>query len=220
MLCIGPTIVSAQGTAAGVARVEEQAAYVTRCRNETIARFPNARAQADTICQSNWSQIMAAGPLADAILVVAPAQGMAFNPVTVRTALASVQWSARPEQGSVVSGRLGDLDVVVTRMPTPGVTLRWFKNGEPIPFNLDEAFRVRGAGLTMIACLAFSSAEDTRVFRVTASGKSPFVLTIARREAAVASQSSDFSASTDFSGTMPSLAVLRRDGSQWQQACP
>lgn len=79
---------------------------------------------------------------------------------------------------------------------------------------------VCGAALTLIACQAFGAAEDTRISRVAASGKSPFMLTIGRREAAVASQSSDFSASSDFSGQAPSLAALRRDGGEWQPTCP
>jgi hypothetical protein len=202
-----------------IALVENQAAYLVRCRDETIARDPNVRAQADSICQSNWSRIVAAGRMADAILTAAPAQGGAFDPGAARAALPFVQWAARPQQGTVASGRLGDLAVLVTRMPASGVTLRWFKDGEPIPFNLDGALHVRGATLTMFACLAFGSAEDTRVYRVTAPGKSPFALTIARREAAVASQSSDFSAAGDFSGRMPSLTDLRRDGSDWQPTC-
>src|SRR5262245_43659160 len=126
----------AQPTGA-VARVENQAAYLARCRNETIARFPNARAQAESICQSNWMQIVAAARMADTILTTVPGQGAAFDPAAVRTALPAVQWAARPEQGSVASGRLGDLGVLVTRMPGLGVTIRWFKEGEPIPFNLD-----------------------------------------------------------------------------------
>jgi hypothetical protein len=101
-----------------------------------------------------------------------------------------------------------------------GATLRWFKDGEPIPFNLEEALRVRGVALTMIGCLAFGAAEDTRVYRAAVTGKAPFALTIARREAAVASQSSDFSAVADFSGRMPTLAQLKRDGSEWTPACP
>lgn len=209
----------AQGSA-DIGLVENEAAYIARCRNETIANYPAALAQADSICQSNWTQIVVAGPMANAILTVAPRQGVAFDPASVRVALSSVRWAASPDQGTVVSGRLGDVDVAARRMPAPGVTFQWFKNGETIPFNLEEGLRVRGAALTLIACQAFGAAEDTRIYRVAASGKSPFMLTIGRREAAVASQSSDFSASSDFSGQVPSLAALRRDGSEWQPTCP
>jgi hypothetical protein len=204
----------------GIALVESHAAYLARCRGETIARNPDMRAQAEAICQSNWTQIDAAGSMADAILTVAPREGVAFVSAAVRTMLPSVQWTARPEQGSVASGQLADIGVIVTQIPAPGITFRWFKNGEPIPFNLQEALRVRGAAATMIACLAFGSAEDTRVYRMTPAGKAPFALTIASRSAAVASQSSDFTATTDFSGHIPTLAELRGDGSEWEGACP
>jgi len=221
VLSIVPAAAAAQAKgSAGVALVENKAAYVARCRNETIARDPAVRAQAESICQSNWTQVVAAGAMADAILTVGPRQGVAFDLAAVRAAPTSVRWSANPDQGTVISGRLGDVDVAVTRKPALGVTFRWFKNGETIPFNLEEALRVRGAALNLIACQAFGAAEDTRVYRVVASGKSPFVLTIGRREAAVATQSSDFSASSDFSGSVPSLAVLRRDGSEWHPTCP
>jgi hypothetical protein len=202
------------------AAVENQAAYMARCRSETIARYPNARPQADAICQSNWTQIVTAGPMADAVLLVVPQPGATFDPAQARARLTMVRWAARAQQGTVASGKLNDVDVGVTRMPALGLTFSWFKDGDTIPFNLEEALRVRGTVLTMIACLAFGSSEDTRIYRVAASGKSPFALTIARREAAVASQSSDFSAATDFSGRMPTLAALRRDGSEWTPNCP
>ena len=95
----------------------------------------------------------------------------------------------------------------------------WFKEGEPIPFNLEEALRVRGVSLTMIGCLAFGSSEHTRVYHAVTAGKSPVVLSIAARTAAVASQSSDFSVTVEFSGRMPTLASLRADGSEWQAVC-
>jgi hypothetical protein len=199
--------------------VEDQAAYLARCRSETVARYPNAAPQANSICQSIWSEIVASGPMADAILTAMPRQGVTFDPAAVRGALPSIRWAATPAQGSIASGRLGDIDVSVTRVPAPGLKFMWFKEGEPIPFNLEEALRVRGVSLTMIGCLAFGSAEGTRVYRAVTAGKSAFVLTIAARSAAVASQSSDFSATVDPSGRMPSLASLRADGSDWQASC-
>ena len=204
----------------GVRLAEDQAAYLTRCRTETIARFPTARAQADSICQSRWSEVIAAGPMADAIITATPREGAAFDPASVRTALPQVRWAGTPTQGTVASGRLNDIYVAATRTPAPGLTINWSKEGEPIPFNLADAVRVRGGALTMIGCLSFGGSEQTTVYQVRVPGKSPFALTIAARNAAVASQSSDYSVSADFSGRMPSLATLRRDGSEWQATCP
>jgi hypothetical protein len=210
---------AATATAAAAPPVQTEAVYMARCRSETIARTPALVAQAESICRSNWEQVVAAGPMADALLSAAPRLGSAFNPAAVKVALPSVQWAARPMEGTVASGRMGEIVVTATRMPVLGLTQSWFKEGEPIPFQLEEALRGRGATLTMIACLSFGAAESTRVYRVAAAGKSPFALTIAQRGAAVASQSSDFNASADFSGRMPALADLRRDGSEWAAAC-
>jgi hypothetical protein len=204
----------------GARALEDQAAFLTRCRSETKARYPSAGPQADSICQSIWSEVVSAGPIADAIVTAAPREGVVFDPSAARAALPSIGWARTPTQGSVASGRLDDIDVAVTRIPAPGLTFRWWKEGEPIPFNLEDALRVRGGSLTMIGCLAFGSAEHTRIYRVGVPGKSLFVLTIAARNAAVASQSSDFSVSVDFSGRAPSLASLRQDGSEWLATCP
>jgi hypothetical protein len=72
----------------------------------------------------------------------------------------------------------------------------------------------------MIACQSYGSSEGTHVYGVSAPGKAPFALTIAFMNAAVASQSSSFTATADFSGRMPSLAALRRAGGDWTPTCP
>jgi hypothetical protein len=205
--------------AAAVSVVETEAGYIARCRMQTVSRTPALAAQADAICRANWQMVVAAAPIADALLAAAPRQGAAFDPAALRTVLPSVQWAARPEQGAVASGRVMEIYVAATRMPVLGLTLSWFKEGESIPFLLEDALRVRGATLLMIGCPSFGASESTRVYRVAAGGKPPFTLTIAR-EAAVASQSSDFNASTDFSGRLPRLVDLRRDGNEWAANCP
>lgn len=198
MACEAPEA-GAQGGA-----VETQSAYMERCRRETIARYPNARAQADGICQSQWEQVVVAGPIADALLAVAPAPGATFDPTSARTRL----------------NALRGFDVATARAPAPTATISWFRDGEPIPFNLEDALRGRGATLSMIACLSFGSSEGTRVYRIEAPGKAPFALTVAFRNAAVASQSSNYSATADFSARLPTLAALARDGSGWTATCP
>ena len=211
-------VVAAHATA--TAAVEDQAAYQPRCKREVIAQEPRASAQADSICSSYWEQIVTTGPMAEALLSLAPATGATFDPAIARKQATAVKWRAKPLKGFVASGQLKDIDVGLTRTPVLGAQFDWFKNGEPIPFNLEQALRVRDAGLTMIACLAFGATESTQVFRVAAPGKTPFGLTIGRREAAVASQSSTFGVVADFSGRMPSLAMLRKDGNEWASTCP
>jgi hypothetical protein len=198
-----PQAADADAAQTGGGQTESQTAYIARCRQETIAANPNARAQADSICQSKWGEVVAAGPMADALLTVAPAPGTAFAPATAQARIGRLQ---------------GGIAVEVTR--TPGVTLSWFADGAPIPFNLEDALRVRGARLAMIGCLSYGYSEGTRVYRVEAPGKAAFALTIAFMNAAVASQSSTYSAAADFSGRMPTVAVLSRDGSEWTPTCP
>lgn len=215
-----PLAAPAQPGSAAAAMHEDQAAYLARCQRETVAQWPGAAAQAEAICRSKWDQITATAPLAEAMLGLAPASGAAFNPAGVPAQMASVRWRARAAKGMAASGRLGALDVSVTGAPAPGVRFEWFKNGEPIPFDLEGALAVRGATLALIGCQSFGAAEGARVYRVSAPGKAPFALTINFRSAAVASQSSSYAAAADFSARPPSLASLRRDGSEWAAACP
>jgi hypothetical protein len=183
--------------------VENQAAYLARCRTETMAAYPTPRAQADSICQSSWEAIVASGPMADTLLGAAPPAGGKFDPAAAKAKAAAA--------------RLGD---VTAQVSPSGIALSWFKDGEPIPFNLVQALKVRGTPPAMIACLAFGAGESTEVYRVSPAGKAPFVLTIAQRSAAVASQSSIFSASADFSGKPVTLATLAKDGNDWAARCP
>jgi hypothetical protein len=199
--------------------VENQAAYVARCKRETIAAWPGARAQADSICQSNWQMIVASGPLAEALLAIAPATGTPFDATAAKARATGVRWAPRAAKGQSAAGRVGDVAVVLAPTP-PRAEFSWFKNGEPIPFNLEQALRVRGVAPVMIGCLAMGAGEGSSVYRVTAPGKAPFTLTVARREAAVASQSSDFNVTADFSGRLVTLASLQRDGNDWAARCP
>lgn len=184
--------------------VENQAAYLARCHRETLAQYPNARAQVDSICNSNWEQIIAAGPIADAILAVAPATGGAFD--------------AAGAQGRI--GALRGLQLTVNRAPTPGITISWSRAGVPIPFNLEGALHARGATLAIIGCEWFGYSENTRVYRVDAQGKAPFALTISLLNAEVGNQSSSYMATAAYGGRLPTLATLNRGGSEYQATCP
>ena len=199
---------------------EDRSAFNTRCRREILAQSPGAAAQADAICGSKWDMITATGPMGDAVLLLAPPPGATFDPAGARGRLTTVLWSAKPGKDVVASGRLGELEVRVARTPVAGATFDWFKDGTPIPFDLPETLKVRGAKLAMVGCLDFGVGEGGRVYRVTAPGKAPFTLSISFREAAVASQSSSFTATADYGGQLPTLTALRRDGSEWSTACP
>lgn len=214
-----------QPTAAPVAAVaigqpEDKAAFSTRCKRETLAQAPTATAQVDSICSSRWDMVVATAPITDAILALAPAPGASFNPASAAGRLTTVRWAAMPVTGQLKSGRLRDLDVGIISTPVSGATFSWFKNGEPIPFDVEEALKVRGATLSLIGCLSFGAAEGSRVYQVNTPGKAPFVLHVDFRSAAVASQSSDYGVTAGYGGQPPTLAALRKDGSEWTATCP
>jgi hypothetical protein len=210
-------LAGSQASAAGL--VEDRAAYLARCRQETLAQIPGAKAQVDSICSSKWDMVVETGPMAEAMLAFAPATGTKFDPEGARAQTSAVKWGAR-KKDYVAFGKLGDVVVGVVRKPALGVTFSWFKDGTPIPFDLEGALRVRGVTLSMVGCLSYGAGEGSRVYRAIAADKAQFALTVAAREAALASQSSDYSATADFSGTTPTLAALKRDGSEWTARCP
>ncbi|TPW01972.1 MAG: hypothetical protein FD124_3548, partial [Alphaproteobacteria bacterium] len=109
--------------------VENQAAYVARCKRETIAAWPGARAQADSICQSNWQMIVAAGPLADALLAIAPTSGTPFDHATAKTRATGVRWAPRAAKGQSAAGRVGDVAVVLAATATTGRPAARTKDG-------------------------------------------------------------------------------------------
>lgn len=190
--------------AAAAPVVEDRAAYLVRCKRETMAAYPTPAAQADSICASKWDEIVAARPMSAALFAVAPAPNVAFNAAAARRQI----------------GMLGDIAVMVTGAPKAGVSFSWFKNGDVIPFNLEDSLRVRGAQVTMIACQQFGAGEGTHIYRATLPGKAPFTLTVSFRNAAVASQSSDYNVAADFTGIIPTLAGLNRNGDEYTAACP
>lgn len=196
---------------------ENQGAFMIRCKRETIAKWPDARAQAEDICQSNWALVTASLPIADAIIAAASPVGTAYEPVAAKARVAGVRWVARPQKGQLASAPVGGAAFSLNRS---SAVVSWFKTGEPIPYLLDEALKVRGATVTMVACLSYGAAESTTYQRVAAPGKAPFMLMIARREAAVASQTSDLSAEANFLAPAPTLPVLRRQGEDWRPRCP
>jgi hypothetical protein len=220
---LGAALLAAAAPAARAA-AEDENAYMARCQRQTISAFKTPAAQALSICATNWDMILAAGPMADALLAAAPATGAKFDLAAARANLTAVKWQARAAKGQEASGSLGapsagEITAGLVRTPAPGLTLSWFRQGEPIPFRLEDAIAVRGARIAMVGCLSFGAAESYAVYRVEAPGKAPFALTVNKREAAVANQASDFAASADYSGAVPSLAKLRADGSEWQAVC-
>jgi hypothetical protein len=205
-LACGANAVSAQTAAAAPA--ETQAQYQARCRRETLAANPQARNWVDNACVQSWQNVAAAGPMAEAILSIIPATPGPIDAAGVRAHLTGVRWAARPDQGSVATGRMDGLAVNITRAPAQ-LGFLWSATGEPIGYDVEQALRGRGAQLALVGCLSYGAGESTKAFRASAPGHAPFGLIIYAREAPTADAESTYSASIDLSGRPATLAQMR-----------
>ncbi len=218
--CGQPISTAAPGEAAaqGAAAASAQAGYIARCTRDMIAQNPRAGEWAPAQCQQQWEMVVAAGPMAEAILAAAPVSGTA-DPASLRTRLSMVQWDARPEGTLIASGRMGQpLSVQVDRAG-PSLNFYWSEAGRPIPYNIVEALRGLGAEVTMIGCAHVGVGENTEAYRVSTPGHAPFALGVYGREAPTANADSFYNVGVNLSGQVQTLAQLRRDGSEWNQAC-
>lgn len=203
---------------------EDKAAFAARCRRETIQRYPGGARWADTACQEKWARVTAAGPLADAILALAPERpGQPPTLAETRARLGAVRWQPRPAARTLATGALGKLTVTVTgAAAVDEVAFGWSEVGAEIPFEAIEALKVRGVPVSPIGCLAFGAGESTEVVRVSPPGRAPFALTVHSRAAPTANAWSQYAVSLDPSGKLPTLAGLRaRDRETgWLATCP
>ena len=119
----------------------------------------------------------------------------------------------------IAGGRLGrDLSVQVDRAG-PSLNFYWSEAGQPIPYNIVEALRARGAEVTMVGCYALGTGENNESYRVAAPGRAPFALSVYGRMAPVASANSFYNVGAMLSGQVKTLAQLRREDSTWALTC-
>lgn len=179
---------SAQAAGAGGG----EAAFVQACVAEMVAANPQSQQWAPDECAQRWQQVVAAGPMADALLAAAA--------------------------GTMPSGgQLGDAAIAIE-----GRTLSffWQRTGELIPYELIGALRERGATVAMIGCAQFGTGEFSKAYSVTPAGGSPFQLGIYDRNAPTANADSFYNVSADLSGRVQTRAQLASDGMEWTAACP
>jgi hypothetical protein len=209
-----------QGSAANAqpaaGAVESQADFVTRCTRETIASNPESRSWAQGNCEQVWAQVLAAGPMADAILAAVPAPGEAVAGSAVRARVAAVQWMARPDGALVAQGRLGDAEVQVE---AAALNFFWQETGAMIPFEVVEALKGRGANVAMVGCTQLGVGEFSKTYRVEAPGRAPFALGIYDRMAPTANANSFYNVSVNLSRRVPTLAQLRAGGEDVSATC-
>ncbi len=197
---------------------ETQADYIARCTADMVAQNPRAGEWAPAQCQQQWETIVAAGPMAEAILAAAPVSGAA-DPTTLRTRLAMIQWDARPEGTLIASGRMGRALSVQVDRAGPSLNFYWSEAGAMIPYDVLGALRARGAEVTMVGCYAMGMGENNESYRVVAAGRAPFALSVYGRMAPTANANSFYNVGAGLSGRVQTLAQLRGEDSSWNATC-
>lgn len=208
----------ATGGAQAEAQANGQAAYVASCVDEMVRANPQARQWAPDECAQRWQTVVDAGPIAEAILSVAPATG-AVDPASVRGTLTNVRWDARAQGTLIASGRLGRQIGVEVDRNGPALHFRWGETGAMIPYDVIGAFGQRGAQAQMIGCSQIGSGEFNKAYRVSAPGKAPFMVSIYERMAPTANAESFYSVALHLSGRVQTIAQLRGDGMEWAARC-
>lgn len=196
--------------------------FLSRCRDRTLAQNPGAD-WVDAYCAETWPSVTRANPLADALLSpFAEGTPAALDPADVRARATTVRWlPARPD-AQAFEGALGPVKAVARREPSSTVLeLSWSAAGEPVPYEVVEALRLRGARVEPIGCYAFGAGESNTVYRVDADGRVPFAMTVYRREAPTASAWSHLTVTVDAERRLPTLGDLRaaEPDSNWTPDC-
>lgn len=210
-LCV--SLILIVGCASPVASQDVRSRFLETCRSELIAANPQGAAWADQECGDRWTAAMRSNPVADALLLL-------FKEETApaRTA-AEVRARSTPVNWSGPQGRLGPF-VASVEASDLALNLAWQAQGEPSPFDVPSALRVRGAQLTRIGCYGFGFGEQTHVYRVDLAGHAPFALTVYSREAPTASAFSTYSVSARADRIIPTLVQLQADPDvEWRADC-
>lgn len=197
---------------------ESESQFIARCRRDVVADDPRAAEWAHDSCVESWGRIAAAGPMLDTLLpLFASGAAPAATPAAIRAALPALRWTQKGSDDAVASAPLGDLTVEILNAPPGRIRFGWSKVGEPIPYDVIEALRSRGARLTPIGCYAFGAGESNTVWRVDMPSHAPFALTVYRREAPTGDAWSFLAITADADRRIPTLATLRSEepGGDW-----
>lgn len=200
-------------------------AFLAGCRSDLKARYPNmTKANIDSSCVPGWDLVVAAGPMADAVLAAVPARaGEALTVPALKSRLPQLRWLPVKAAPKTPVARLGALEVTVDGVaPAKAISFHWSSaDGEGLAYDLPGALAARGAKVTPLGCYNFGAAEVTRAYAVTAPGRPPFGVEVSVRTAAMANQQSFQGMSADLTGKVPTLASLKaqyRDP-PWQAVC-
>lgn len=151
------------------------------------------------------ARVAASLAAADMLLSALPETGQRPTLATLRQQALAVRWAARAERPYLAKGRLGTFEVLVEgRGQQPAaIGVAWGRNGVPIPYDVANALRQRGATLTQMACEKTGVGEGTRIYAGTAPGKAPFTLSVDQRDAPTGDAYSRYGASISLDGRHP-----------------
>jgi hypothetical protein len=198
---------------------DARARFLAQCRADTLAEWPDA-GWVDEACAERWPSVARSNPLVDILL--SPFADDAPAPATadaLRDRTALVRWGPATPQG--MEGRFGGVDVQIPAATPLRLVVGWGAVGEPVPYEIVEALKLRGASVELIGCYDYGATESNSVYRVAAPGHSPFAVTLYRREAPTANANSFLTVTVDADGRIPTLDSLRRDepDADWKTRC-
>ncbi|MBN9481112.1 MAG: hypothetical protein J0I52_12800 [Bordetella sp.] len=183
--------------------------FLSRCRERTLAQNPGAD-WADSYCAETWPAVTRSNPLVDVLLSpFAEGTPAALEPADVKARATAVRWQAARPGAQAFEGALGPVKAEARRGPPTQLMLSWTAVGEPIPYEVEEALRVRGAQVEPIGCYAYGAGESNAVYRVEAAGRVPFALTVYRREAPTGSAWSYLTLTVDAERRIPTFEGLK-----------
>lgn len=200
---------------------DARADFMSRCRERALAQNPGVD-WADSYCAETWPAVTRSNPLVDAILApFVEGTPAALDPADVKARTTAVRWLPARPGAQAFEGAIGPVKAVARRAPGAVLELSWTAVGEPVPYEIVEALRTRGARVVPVGCYAFGAGESNTVYRVEAAGHVPFAMTVYRREAPIGAAWSTLTITADAERRIPTLDGLRaaEPDSDWSADC-
>jgi hypothetical protein len=202
-----PGTMAGSGIAVGeTGMIEDEAAFLARCREETLRAQPSAASRVGNHCSVQWRKATAAAPMAEAILALALPEGSTTpSREEARARLPMVQWSS--------DGTDGIWHELSVHLPDTGseISFYWQQQGSEAPYNVVDALRVRGVKIRTLGCPQYPGASMGRekVMHAAPVDGTPFTLTVYSRPAPIGIALGIYAVDVDFSDATPDLAALR-----------
>jgi hypothetical protein len=211
-------LLAALGSAASAQDARDR--FLAQCRADTLAQWPDAVDRVNVRCAERWPSVARSNPLVDVLL--SPFADDSPPPVTLgelRDRAAMVRWGPATPQGT--EGRFGGVDVQIPAAGPLRLVVGWAAVGEPVPYEIVDALRLRGASVELVGCYDYGATESNSVYRVAAPGHAAFAMTLYRREAPTTGAHSHLTVTADAAGPIPTMDSLRRSepAAEWKTRC-